>query len=77
MEQSRDAYGVLVEKPEGKRPLGRPRRKWKDNNIKLHLQEAEWGTQTGLIWLRIGSGGGLFLHRNEPSDSIKFGKFID
>jgi hypothetical protein len=31
-------YGVLVGKPEGKRPLGRPRRRWKDN-IKMNLQE--------------------------------------
>ena len=31
MEQSRNAYRVLVGKPEGKRPLGRPRRRWEDN----------------------------------------------
>ena len=31
MEQSRNAYRVLVGKPDGKRPLGRPRRGWKDN----------------------------------------------
>ena len=31
-------YGVLVWKPEGKRPLGRPRRRWEDN-IKMDLQE--------------------------------------
>jgi hypothetical protein len=34
----RDIYMVLVGKPEGKRPLGRPRRRWEDN-IKLNLQE--------------------------------------
>ena len=38
MEQSRNAYRVLVGKPEGKRPLGRPRRMWEDN-IKLDLRE--------------------------------------
>ena len=38
MEQSRNAYRVLVGKPEGKRPLGRPRRRWKDN-IKMDLRE--------------------------------------
>jgi len=32
----------LVGKPEGKRPLGRPRRRW-DDNIKLDLQEVGWG----------------------------------
>jgi len=36
-------YRVLVGKPEGKRPLGRPRRRWKDN-IKMDLQEVGcWG----------------------------------
>ena len=38
MEQSRNVYRVLVGKPEGKRPLGRPRRRWEDN-IKLDLRE--------------------------------------
>jgi hypothetical protein len=33
---------VLVEKPEGKRPLGRPRLRWEDN-IKIHLQEVGCG----------------------------------
>jgi hypothetical protein len=51
---------VLVGKPEGKRPLGRPRRRWKDN-IKMDLQEVGVGVVgTGWIWLRIGTGGGLF-----------------
>jgi hypothetical protein len=35
-------YGVLVGKPEGKRPLGRPRRRWEDN-IKTNLQEVGYG----------------------------------
>ena len=38
MGQGRGVHGVLVGKPEGKRPLGRPRRKWEDN-IKMDLQE--------------------------------------
>jgi len=45
---TRDAYRVLVGKLEGKRPLGRPRRKRVDN-IKMGLQEVRWGTWTGLI----------------------------
>jgi len=49
----------LVGKPEGKRPLGRPRRKWEDN-IKMDLQEVGCGAWTGLIWLRIGICDGLF-----------------
>jgi predicted small integral membrane protein len=36
-----DMYGLLVGKPEGKRPLGRPRRRWVDN-IRINLLELEW-----------------------------------
>jgi len=46
-----------VRKPEGKIKLGRHGRRW-EGNIKLDLQEVGWGTWTGLIWLRIGIGGG-------------------
>jgi hypothetical protein len=49
----------FVGRPEGRRPLEIPRRRWEDN-IKMDLQEVEWGAWTGLIWLRIGTGGGLF-----------------
>jgi hypothetical protein len=35
-------YRILVGKPEGKRPLGRPRRRW-EVNIRMDLQEVEWG----------------------------------
>ena len=45
MGERRDVHRVLVGKPEGKRPLGRPRRRWEDN-IKMDLQEVEgelWG----------------------------------
>jgi hypothetical protein len=51
----------LVGKPEGKRPLGRPRRRWVDN-IRMGLGEVGWGDVvmwTGLVWLRIGTGGEL------------------
>jgi hypothetical protein len=39
-------YRTLVGKPEGRRPLNRPRRRWEDN-IKLDLREVGWGTLTG------------------------------
>jgi hypothetical protein len=45
---------VLVGKPEGRRPLERPRRRW-ENNIKMDLQEVCW---TRLIWLSIWTGCG-------------------
>jgi hypothetical protein len=47
MGEKRNAYRLLVGKPEGKRPLGRPRRRW---------DGLMW---TGLVWLRIGTGGEL------------------
>jgi hypothetical protein len=54
MGESRGAYRTLVGKPDGRRPLGRPRRRWEDN-IKMDLLAVGWGgAQTGLIWLRIG-----------------------
>ena len=42
MGERRGAYRVLVGKPDGKRPLGRPRPRWEDN-IKMDLQVVEWG----------------------------------
>jgi len=47
--ERRGVYRVLVEKPEGKRPLGRPRRRWEDN-IKMDLQEAGCG---GMDWIQL------------------------
>ncbi|KAJ4442239.1 hypothetical protein ANN_12105 [Periplaneta americana] len=58
MGESRNAYRVLVGRPEGKRPLGRPRRRWEDN-IKMDLREVGYDDQNGLILLRIGPNGGL------------------
>jgi len=41
----------------GKRPFGRPRRRW-ENNIKIGLQEIGRGAWTGMIWRRTGTSGG-------------------
>jgi hypothetical protein len=57
MGERRGAYRVLVGKTEGRRPLGRSRRRWEDN-IKTDLREVGWGVWAGLGWLRIGTGGG-------------------
>jgi hypothetical protein len=49
----------LVGKREGKRPLGRPRNRWKDN-IKMDLKEVECGCMDWIELLRIEAGGGHF-----------------
>ena len=49
MGERRGVYRVLVGKPEGKRPLGRPRRRWEDN-IKMDLQEVGCG---GMDWIKL------------------------
>jgi hypothetical protein len=59
MGEERNVYKVLVEKPEGKRPLGRPRHRW-EHGIRTYFREIGWGRGLGgFNWLRIGSGGGL------------------
>jgi hypothetical protein len=54
--EKRGVCRVMVEKPEGKRPLGRHRRRWEDNT-EMDLQEV--GVWTGSSWLVIGTDGGL------------------
>jgi hypothetical protein len=54
MGEGKGAYRIFVGKPEGRRPLGRPRRRWEDN-IRMDLREV--GVWTGWRWLRIGTGG--------------------
>jgi hypothetical protein len=58
MGDMRGAYNILVGRPEGRRPLGRPRRIWEDN-IKMDLREVGLGMWIGFIGLRIWTGGGL------------------
>jgi hypothetical protein len=48
MGEKRGAYRIFVGKPEGRRPLGRPRRRWKDN-IKMDLQDVGWG----MDWIEL------------------------
>jgi hypothetical protein len=62
----RNAYRILVGKPEYKRPLGRPRRRWVDN-IKMDLREIGW---YGLVE-------GSCEHGNEPSGSLKCWEFLE
>jgi hypothetical protein len=48
-EKKRNTFSLLVAKPEGKRPLGRPRHRWVDN-IKMDLEETGWG---GVDWIGL------------------------
>jgi len=57
MGEDRGVYRVLVGKPEGKRSLGRPRRRWVDN-IRWISRRWDVGMWTGLGWPRIETGGG-------------------
>jgi hypothetical protein len=71
--ERRNAYRILVGKPEGKRPLGRPRRRWVDN-IKMDLREIGWD---GIDWIDLAQAvEGSCEHGNEHSGSINAGKFL-
>jgi hypothetical protein len=76
MRVGRGVYRVLMGKPEGKRPLGRPRRRWKDN-IKMDLQEVGC---LGMDWIEMAQDrqvAGTCECGNKPSGSIKRGEFLD
>jgi hypothetical protein len=46
--EKRNAYRILVGKPEGKKPLGRPRRRW-EGNIKMYLRGIGWGGMDRIV----------------------------
>jgi hypothetical protein len=58
IEEKRNAYGLLAGKPEGKRPLGRPRPRWVDK-LGWILERWDGVMWTGLVSLRIGTDGEL------------------
>jgi hypothetical protein len=74
MGEKRNAYGLLVGKPEGKRPLGRPSRRWVDN-IRMDLGEMGWDD---VDWIGLAQDRMLversFEFGVEPSGSIKCGE---
>jgi hypothetical protein len=67
---------LLEGKPEGKRPLGGPRRRWVDN-IKMDLRETGWG---GMEWIDLAQDGpveGSCERFKKPSSSINFWKVLE
>ena len=74
MGEGRGVHRVLVGKPEGKRPLGRPRRRWKDN-IKMDLQEVGGGCGD---WMELAQDrvAGTFENGDELSGSKNAGNFL-
>jgi hypothetical protein len=72
--ERRGAYRALVGKPEGRRPLGRPRRRWEDN-IKMDLQEVRSGHGLDQSGPGLGQVAGSCEYGDKPSGSIKCGKF--
>jgi hypothetical protein len=71
-----NAYMILVGKPEGKRPLGRPRRMWVDN-IKMDFRVIGWD---GMDWIGLAQDRDQWralVNCNEPSGSIKCWKILE
>jgi hypothetical protein len=62
MGEERKGHNVWVGNLEGKRPLGRPRRRWEDG-IKMDLKETAERVWNGFTWVRIGTGVGLLWTR--------------
>jgi len=73
MGEGKGVYRVLVGKPEGKRPLGRPRHRWEDN-IKMDLREVGGGCGD---WMELAQDRDRWQYGNELSGSIKCREFLD
>jgi hypothetical protein len=70
MGAKRNAYRILVGKPEGKRPLGRPRRR-RVGNIKIDLRETGWKSMDWIELAHYRPVKGSCEHGNKPSGSVK------
>jgi hypothetical protein len=75
--EKRGVYRVLVGKLEGKRPLGRPRRRWVVDNIDLDLQEVGCGGRRLGLSGSEGQLAGTCECGNELSGSMKYGEFLE
>jgi hypothetical protein len=67
MGEMRNAYKILVRKPEGRRARGRPRRRWEDN-IRMDLKEIGW---EGVDWMHLAQ------YRDQWRTLIKGAGFLD
>jgi PAS domain-containing protein len=76
MGTSTGAYWVLVVKPEGRRQPERPRNR-REDNIKMDLTEVKWGHKLDRCGSKYGQVAGSCEYGNEPSVSIKCGKFLE
>jgi len=73
MGEERGVYWVLLGKPEGRRPLGRPRHRWVDN-IRMDLREVGCGY---MDWIGLAQVADACECGNELSGSVKCGEFLD
>jgi hypothetical protein len=71
--EKRNAYRILMGKPEEKKQLGRSRRKWV-NNIKMDLKEIVWD---GIDWIDLAQDMDSCEHGNEPSSFIKYWEIFE
>ena len=74
MGDRRGAYRILVERPEGRRLVGRPRRRWED--ITMDLNEVGREIWTGLNWFRVGQVADSCKRGNERLGSIERGELL-
>jgi hypothetical protein len=72
MGEGRGVYRVLVGRPEGKRPVGRPRSRWEDN-IKMDLREIRIDEAN---WIHLAQDKVHCKHSNKPSGSIRKQDFL-
>jgi hypothetical protein len=68
MGEEREVYRVLLGKPEGRKPFGRPRHRW-DDGIRINLRDTDWGVKSGFSWIKIGPVAGSCKYGDEPSGS--------
>jgi hypothetical protein len=77
MGYKRNSYRILLGKPQGNRPPGRPRRTWEDN-IRMDLREIRWG---GMDWIDLAQDRDQWRasceHGNEPSGSVRCWEILE